>query len=161
MGKSVRSSGLAAQISELNLHKAFGYNRSTSASGCSFPPSAPSGYPFGPRLVDQSVSFQKPFSFKGSPPSVLLWTDACQTGLGGGGCYQSGSWVAGSWGPNLVGSHVSILDLHTVLLSLQSSFILVGFLVLVFSNNSATFQALLKQGLSRSLSVTSVVSSIS
>ena len=45
--------------------------------------------------------------------------------------------------------------------SLGSGRILVGFLVLVFSNNSATFQALLKQGLSRSLSVTSVVSSIS
>ena len=69
-------------------------------------------------------------------------------------------------GGRLVGSkplrfHMSILELHAVLLSLQSSFVPVGFLVLVFSNYSATFQALLKQGWSRSLSVTSVVSSIS
>ena len=73
---------------------------------------------------------------------------------------QSGSWVAGSWGPNLLGSHLNILELHAVQLSLQSSLVPVGSLVLVFSDNSTTFQALLKQGLSRSLSVTSVVSSI-
>ena len=54
-------------------------------------------------------------------------------------------------GGRLVGSkplrfHMSILELHAVLLSLQSSSVPVGFLVLVFSNFSVTFQALLKQG---------------
>ena len=89
-------------------------------------------------------NFLKPFPFKVSPPSVLLWTDACQTGLGGARPVRF-------LGGRLVGSkplrfHMSILELHAVLLSLQSSSVPVGFLVLVFSNFSVTFQALLKQG---------------
>ena len=75
-------------------------------------------------------NFLKPFPFKVSPPSVLLWTDACQTGWGGHD--QSGSWVAGSWGPNLVGSHMNILELQAVFLSLQSSLVPVGSSVSLF-----------------------------
>ena len=81
--KSVRSFGLAAQISEWILHKALEYNHSTSASWCFFPPSAPSGYPFGPRVVDQFVSFQKPSRSRVSSFSPIV--DRCLPNRFGGG----------------------------------------------------------------------------
>ena len=66
---------------------------------------------------------------------------------GGGGHDQSGSWVAFSCGPNLLGPHLSILELHAALLSLQSSFVPVGFLALVFSNLFNLFSSSPEAGL--------------
>ena len=55
--------------------------------------------------------------------------------------------MAFSCGPNLLGPHLSILELHAALLSLQSSFVPVGFLALVFSNLFNLFSSSPEAGL--------------
>ena len=66
----------------------------------------------------------------------------------------------GSWDKYFLGQHMNILELQAVFLSLKSCLVPLNAAVRVFSDNSTTVQALLKQGSSRSVPVTKVVSQI-
>ena len=98
------------------------------------------------------------FPFGQSTPSCLVWTDACTTCWGGHD--QKGAWVAGSWNPYESTLHMNLLELKAVLHTLASDLVPQGSSIRVFSDNSTTVQALLKQGSSRSLSVTKEVQDI-
>ena len=102
--KSVRSSGLAAQISELNLHKLLGTIVPLLPvdvhSLLQLPQATLLALDWWTNLsASSSLSRSKGLllqSYCGQMLAKQVW--------GGGGRDQSGSWVAGSWGPNLLGS---------------------------------------------------------
>ena len=116
------------------------------------PPSSPSRDSGGPSLVGLAGE---------SEQMVPIWTvGAFLSSLARcvrdwlGGHDQKGAWAAGSWKPYESTLHMNLLKLKAILHTLASNMLPQGSSIRVFSDNSTTVQALLKQGSSRTLSVT-------
>ena len=85
VGKPFRPSGLCgSNLTRVEPpQKALGSYSSTHPRGCTFPSIAPSGHPFGPSLVDQSIKLSEAFPVQ-SIPSLSPIVDRClPNGLGG------------------------------------------------------------------------------
>ena len=103
--------------------------------------------------VPENLSKWNPL--RNPPPSVLLFTDACERGWGAHN--SEGQWIAGHWEESSLGLHMNILELRAVLLTLRSYLAPVGSSIRLFSDNSTTVQAIKKQGSSQSMEVTQEV----